>query len=65
VVTEVWSPDQIETAIREVSGRISKGVSVCDERYRAYLTADHAYGVGLPGSRTPVHRRTGHPGAAA
>lgn len=37
------NPVDIETAIRAVTERISRGVSVCDERYRAFLAADRAY----------------------
>jgi hypothetical protein len=33
----------VERHIREVSGRIANGVSVCAERYRAFLTADRTY----------------------
>lgn len=42
-MSEVWNPAEVEARIREVSNRISKGVSVCDERYRVYLEADRVY----------------------
>lgn len=38
-----YNPVQIETAIRECASRIAKGVTVCGERYKAYLDADRAY----------------------
>lgn len=41
----VTGPEQIEEAIRETSGRIGKGVSVCDKQYKAFLAADHAHEV--------------------
>lgn len=37
------NPVDIETAIRAVTERIAKGVTVCDTRYRAFLAADRAY----------------------
>jgi len=40
---EVWNPAEVEQRIKEISERISKGVSVCDERYRAFLEADRLY----------------------
>lgn len=43
VSTEDWSPVRVETSIREVSARISKGVAVCSDRYAAYLAADRVY----------------------
>lgn len=39
----VMNPVQIEEAIRHVSDRIAKGVSVCDQRYRAFRDAERAY----------------------
>jgi len=42
-VNDVLNPVDIETAIRETSNRIAKGVGICDERYRAFLDADRAY----------------------
>lgn len=45
VNTEPMNPVAIESSIREVSNRISEGVKVCDERYRAYLEASHRYDV--------------------
>jgi hypothetical protein len=40
---EIANPVTVEHNIRTCSDRISKGVAVCDERYRAFLEADHAY----------------------
>lgn len=42
-MTAPLNPVDIEAAIREVSQRISNGVKVCDERYRAFLEADRMY----------------------
>lgn len=39
----VINPVDVENAIRICSDRIAKGVVICDERYRAFLEADHAY----------------------
>ncbi|MGH8876941.1 MAG: hypothetical protein ACRD0P_06325 [Stackebrandtia sp.] len=44
-MNDPMNPVAIETAIREVSTRIAKGVKVCDETYRAYLEADHCLDV--------------------
>lgn len=44
------NPVAIEQAIRACSERIAKGVMVCDERYRAFLDADHAYDVAFAGA---------------
>lgn len=41
--TDILNPVQIETHIRDISNRIAKGVSVCDERYRIFLEANRAY----------------------
>lgn len=41
----VINPVDVETAIRTCSDRIAKGVKICDERYRAFLDADHAYDI--------------------
>lgn len=38
-----FNPVDIEQAIRTTATRIASGVNVCDERYRAFLTADRAY----------------------
>lgn len=56
------NPVSIENAIKACSDRISKGVMVCDERYRAFLEADHAYDVAfarsyLEHSLSPAHER--------
>jgi len=42
---EVWNPTQIEERIRDVSGRIADGVTVCNTRYTKFLEADHALDV--------------------
>lgn len=40
---EVWNPVTVEGGIREAADRISKGVAVCAERYKAFLQADANY----------------------
>ncbi|KQU33551.1 hypothetical protein [Rhodococcus sp. Leaf233] len=40
---EVFNPAQVETAIRDCANRIGAGVTVCNTRYTAFLTADRAY----------------------
>ncbi len=57
-MSEVANPVTVEAHIRECSEQIAKGVKICDERYRAYLTADHAYDVAY------AHAYLNHPGAA-
>jgi hypothetical protein len=42
-MSDVLNPVQIETAIREVSNRIAKGVEVCSQRYGVFLTANQRY----------------------
>lgn len=42
-MTEPLSPVAIEQAIRDVANRIGKGVSICAERYSAFLTADREF----------------------
>lgn len=44
---EIANPVTVEQNIRTCSDRIANGVRVCDERYRAYLEADHAYDVAV------------------
>jgi predicted type IV restriction endonuclease len=45
-VTE-FNPASVEAAIKVCYERISKGVKICDERYRAFMEADHAYDVAV------------------
>jgi hypothetical protein len=42
-MTAPINPVEVENNIRIISERIENGVKVCDERYRAFLDADHAY----------------------
>lgn len=42
-----FNPASIEAAMKACYERISKGVSVCDERYRAYLKANHDYDIAV------------------
>lgn len=42
-MTTPFNPVDVEAAIRTISERIAKGVSVCDKQYRAFLSADHEY----------------------
>lgn len=44
-MSEPINPVQVEAGIREAANRIGKGVRVCDERYRAFVAADHALDV--------------------
>lgn len=37
------NPVDIEKAIRDCSNRISNGVKVCSDAYRAFLKADHEF----------------------
>ena len=57
-VQVVHNPVEVEQRIRWVSDQISVGVSVCDERYRAFLDADRAYDAAF------AKAYMGHPGAA-
>ena len=52
------NPVSVEESIRDVAARIAKGVSVCDERYRTYLSADHDFDV------AEATAYLGHDGAA-
>lgn len=40
---DVYTPEQVEQAIRDCANRIAHGVSVCDERYRVYQRAQAEY----------------------
>lgn len=40
---EIFNPVSIEARIGQISNQISQGVSICDERYRAFLDADREY----------------------
>jgi hypothetical protein len=44
-MSQVLNPVNVEENIRTISENISRGVLVCDERYRTFLQADHAYDV--------------------
>jgi hypothetical protein len=44
-MSEPMNPVAVESAIRETSNRIANGVKVCDERYRAFMAADHTYDI--------------------
>ena len=60
-MTEPMNPVAIEAAIRDTSNRVSKGVRVCDERYRAFLQADHeldlAFARSYLGHEGPAHEK--------
>jgi hypothetical protein len=60
-MTTPFNPVDVETAIRTISDRIAKGVSVCDQRYRDFLAADHAYDLAYAsaylGAEGPIHER--------
>lgn len=40
---DVLNPVTIEARIRDISERIANSAAVCNERYKAFLTADHDY----------------------
>ena len=42
-MTEPLNPGAIETAIREISNRIAKGVTICSNRYATFLDANRLY----------------------
>ncbi len=42
-MNEPLNPVEVEAQIRELSDRISRSVKVCSDRYKEFLTADHAY----------------------
>lgn len=52
------SPVAIEQAIRDCANRIAKGVKVCNDRYTAFLAADHALDVAF------AHAYMSHEGPA-
>jgi hypothetical protein len=60
-----WNPLMVESAIYKAAKRISKGVKMADQAYRAFQAADHAFDkaeakcyVGLEG--VPAHARKYH-----
>ena len=57
-MNEVWNPVQVENSIREVVTRIANSVKTCDERYRTFQKAEHAYEVAY------AHAYMSHQGAA-
>lgn len=44
-MSDIISPVQVETAIREVANRMAEGVQICSDRYAAFLDADHRFDV--------------------
>lgn len=42
-MSDIISPVQVESAIREVANRMAEGVQICSDRYASFLDADHAY----------------------
>lgn len=62
VVNDVpLNPVEIERKIRDVSDRMAKGVSVCDQLYRALLATDHrpavAYAQAYLNHNGPAHEK--------
>jgi len=61
VVNEVWNPAEVEQRIKDAADRISKGVSVCDQTYRAHLDAmreyDAAYALAYMAHEGPAHEK--------
>lgn len=55
------NPVEVESSIRTISDRIAKGVSICDERYRAFLAAAHRYDLAFAKAYVtydgPAHQR--------
>lgn len=43
--TEILNPVSVESAIREVSNRIGKGVKIVADLYAKYLEADHSFDI--------------------
>jgi hypothetical protein len=60
-MTSPFNPVAVESAIHECSNRISNGVRVCDQAYRAYQAADRtydqAYARAYLAHRGPAHER--------
>ena len=60
-MADVLNPVEVEQGIRGVSNRIGNGVRVCDERYRAFLQADHAldlaYAAAYMSHEGPAHEK--------
>lgn len=44
-MSDIISPLQVESAIRDVANRMATGVKVCSDRYAAFLDADHRFDV--------------------
>ncbi|MCY4726732.1 hypothetical protein NYO98_10620 [Nocardioides sp. STR2] len=40
---DVLNPVDIETRIRDIAERIANSAGVCNDRYKAFMQADHAY----------------------
>jgi hypothetical protein len=57
-MSEVWNPAEVEQRIKDISDRISRGVSVCDKQYRAHLEAERLYDAAF------ARAYLDHPGAA-
>lgn len=60
--TNPLNPAEVETAIRDLSNRIAKGVRICAERYSAFLEADRTYDAAfarayLAATEEPAHAR--------
>lgn len=44
-MSDIISPVQVESAIRDVANRMADGVKICSDRYAAFLDADHRFDV--------------------
>ena len=42
-MSDILSPVDVESGIREIANRIAKGVTICSNRYAEYLNADREY----------------------
>lgn len=44
-MSDIISPLQVESAIRDVANRMAEGVKICSDRYAMFLDADHRFDV--------------------
>lgn len=43
----ITTPEMVEARMRWCSDQIAKGVKICDERYQAFLEADHEFDIAV------------------
>ena len=60
-MSDIVSPVQVESAIREVANLMAEGVKVCSDRWASFAEADHAYDVAYAraymGHQGPAHEK--------